>query len=273
MRWVAALAAVVVVCIGCNAILGIGAPTVVPEEAGAGGVGVVGDAGGSLDGSAIVIDGGTPLPSGPCVVSPQSGCAAGSTCSPLSATSTTCVPAGSNKEGFPCTGESSCAPGLLCYDGACHKPCTNLGGNCTSSAGTTCIRFPYDRDAGNDHVTDTQLDAGTIGVCRIECDPTDPNACGGPDGGPGGPVASCTVLLAFADTTDCRTASSTNTETCQSTSECRPGYVCTVDSPQSCRQLCKVPGTCGPGGANGPCESLFEPIFVRGYELSYCYPD
>jgi hypothetical protein len=262
MRWLPGLLLALFVVAGCNAVFGIGEPTIVDLDAGAAGF------------DSAVQDGGTVLPPGKCTVTPQAGCGPNETCSPLTETTTTCVPAGGNPEGQACANESSCAAGLLCYDGACHAPCSNLGANCTDASATKCIRFPLDRDAGGGREAD--LDggggAGKIGVCLIACDPTSANACGGVPGG-SGPVASCQTLDQ-QDSTDCRTSTRTNATKCFylpeiATSACKPGYVCSKETNQPCRRWCKVGSQC----ANGPCTPLSTPFFVRGVQLSYCPQD
>lgn len=275
-RLVAALSSVaasIVLLLGCNAILGINPPNVVAEDAGTTSPVVDGES---------AADSAVPAPpagdagvdaAGPCKVVPQSGCPTGQTCSPVDATTTRCVPAGTSPEGHPCTNDGTCAPGLLCYDGACHKPCTNLGQRCTATAGTLCVTFPYDRDAGGPRLNGAPIDAGTLGVCRIACDPISTTECGGVPAG-NGPVASC-QQLDEEDSTDCRVAARVNSDFCLYLPDdpelsCITGYVCTTGAVQPCRRLCTI-GTLCPSGDF--CGATADSWFLRGEEVSFCPPD
>jgi len=127
-------------------------------------------------------DGEALCPQGACNFQSQAGCSATETCSPHydSASNSVvpaCVATGTQKAGAPCDNTASqiCAPGLICADGACAKPC--CGGDYTvCGAGESCIRtatifktaqgteIPYDAGLGT---------CAPVGTCNV----LDPTSC------------------------------------------------------------------------------------------------
>jgi hypothetical protein len=121
-------------------------------------------------------DGPSLCPTGACNFQTQVGCSASETCAPhYDAASNSVIPAclrtGAQKVGAPCdnTANQLCAPGLICADGKCAKPC--CGGDWTAcDEGESCIRsatifktssgteIPYDKGLGT---------CAPVGTCNV----------------------------------------------------------------------------------------------------------
>jgi hypothetical protein len=121
-------------------------------------------------------DGPSLCPAGACNFQTQVGCTGTQTCSPhYDAASDSVIPAcvttGTQKAGAPCDNSANqlCAPGLVCADGKCAKPC--CGGDWTAcDDGESCIRsatifktssgaeLPYDKGLGT---------CAPVGTCNV----------------------------------------------------------------------------------------------------------
>jgi hypothetical protein len=253
MRILGAAIALVVGAVGCNAVLGIGEPNIT-----------------NTDGTSSARL---------CIAVPQTGCAPTETCRPQTKTTAVCVAAGGNPEGLACTDERNCAAGLLCANGACHRPCNNPGGMCTGQTPTKCV--PYEIPAIDGGVPaqpapGASADAGAaIGVCLVDCDLTKVNSCGGIPGT--GAVASCRYI--DDQSTDCQVAARNHADaTCADlpkdpAASCKPGYVCIAASVAAnasrCRRWCRLGEGCG----NGACTAFPDKVVLDGAEHGFCPAD
>jgi hypothetical protein len=165
-------------------------------------------------------------------------CGAGQTCIPTTPTHSVCINAtGNQARGHRCVQHADCAPGNACRKGACRpfcsppdSPCQGIGlGNC----------YPINAD---DHEA-----IPNVGACRIPCDVTDPDACGGCVSGV---CAGCNLNpdhQGLVYTSDCqKVGHGTDSTSCQDNLDCAPGFTCNDESGGAsyCRRFCKPPGEC-----------------------------
>jgi hypothetical protein len=187
-----------------------------------------------------------------CVVYPQSGCGANSTCEVDQQAldgSASCVAAGSKGVGQACTQtEGECAQGLTCVWNVCRPYCGNAGGNCTDPNTNACVNLT---DSSSNPIPNLE-------VCRLDCALQDPNSCGG--GGEG-------CIYVDTDQTDCYPVGTTTANCNASTSFCPAGQVCLTDQTNYfCLAWCRV-GT-NDCGSSATCNTLS--LTVNGVEYGYC---
>ncbi len=209
-------------------------------------------------------DGPSLCPTGACNFQTQVGCSSSQTCSPhyddtSSSVVPACLPTGKQPVGAACddTASQLCAPGLLCADGKCAKPC--CGGDWTAcNDGESCIRsatvfktssgmeVPYDQGLGT---------CAPVGTCNV----LDPESC---TSDPTRPVCRIVDPRGF---TACQPHSSGGDaqlgESCSEQKQCAAGLHCAGDldadaSAQTvCVRLCAW-GSCDGTPACGKDEGL-----------------
>ncbi len=156
----------------------------------------------------------------------QCGCSGGQTCDVDRAARTRiCRPPGAATEGQACSDTTTCASGLACFGGLCHRWC-ETDAHC-SGVGSRCVFERRDLD-GNPLPFPARL-------CSIACDPITSAGCS--------MVDSCQILTATTmgtmAATDCRTVSSFPFPfpSCFDDTFCPRGEAC-VDS--ACQRYCRV---------------------------------
>ncbi len=193
-----------------------------------------------------------PEPSKACGVSPQCGCSDGRTCDVVDLKGNArCVKAGEVPMGHPCGATANeCAAGLTCMFGTCHAFCNNPGGACSQPGTGACVQVK----------TTDGADVPNLTVCRIACEPADPNSCGG---------AAC--IIDVNGNTECQTAggSKAEGENC-SGDECGPGLGCVTgaDKKSTCKRWCRLSeDDCGTGKS---CRGFSPEVLVRGVAYGSC---
>ncbi len=108
--------------------------------------------------------------SDPCTVIPQAGCPADHTCLIATESGTTvCQSAGSTPLAGGCTGNSECAPGLVCVGSTCQSFCKQPS-DCEGTA-PACLQIT---------IGSTPVQGWS--VCSIACNPADPQNTAGAKG-------------------------------------------------------------------------------------------
>lgn len=195
----------------------------------------------------------------PCrLVSPQCGCASGQGCY-LNGTVRQCGAAGSAGEGQPCSGATSCQPGLVCLNigtsasplNQCHRFC-NTDSDCVG-AGSLCIYTLNDGMGGA---------IPGVRVCSRACDPVTNAGC------PAG--AACHIYQESTSPnrlfTDCAAPAGTGWEytPCWDDSDCEPGLFC---DGYECIPYCRIGGYCP---YSEPCRQFNPPATIGGTTYGYC---
>jgi hypothetical protein len=196
-------------------------------DAGAGAGGVSG-AGGTSDGGSNDAPVCAESPCG--LVMPQCGCDTGEQCS-IVGTNRKCVTAGTVAEGQSCSGNLTCAPGLICVGlsagvSTCQQFC---GTDADCAAGALCTKTLSDGSGGKISV---------VKLCSRSCNPVGSMGC---------PVVGTACQLEMESSgamryfTDCvPSGTKTAGQSCDpANGDCAPGYLCTASGHgNSCFQYC-----------------------------------
>ncbi len=191
-------------------------------------------------------------PNEACGLAPQCGCADGKTCDVIDGSGNAkCVSAGSAPMGHPCESSGDCSVGLTCVFGTCHAYCNNPGQACTQADTGPCVQVKNTDNA----------DIPNLAVCRVNCAPHDPSACGG---------GNAVCIIDPDGNTECQTGGTKKEgEECSPADPCGPALACaTADKKSACRRWCRL-GEDDCGG-DKTCVGFAPAIEVRGVAYGSC---
>lgn len=249
--------------------------------------------GSSSDGSAVdggrLADSGSAgidanfCPSDPCDLLQQCGCGATQVCDlgeDLANAGTACRDVTTpGMSASNCSTDTECARGYSCFyssgEGQCRKYCNDSStANDCGDGGHCRIKISYNSDG------DT---IPGVTVCTKKCKPeaTEGNSC------PSSPQFGCRLGFANPDGvadnddefwyTDCSPAPATgggHNATCDFSSDCASGFICTAGDPGSCRRTCIVsidgepaPNECP---SNRDCVAFSNTPTIGGIEYGQC---
>ncbi len=197
-----------------------------------------------------------------CTVVPQEGCPADHTCLVVTVDgATTCQSAGSAPLGGLCSGNSDCAPGLVCVESTCRSFCgepSDCGG-----VASACNQVSH----GSEPVKGWS-------ICSIACNPADPPNAAGANGLVACPAGMACFSLDPSDgpkgSTSCFPAGAAQEgAACMTGGDCAAGLVCLNDGgSSSCRPMCLV------GQSQCTCLSFAVPLYAASaftiLEVGFC---
>jgi hypothetical protein len=200
--------------------------------------------------------------SDPCVVFPQSGCAADHTC--VIATldgATLCEGAGDSPVGGSCANNGDCQAGLACVGRSCRSFCAQAS-DC-GKIGPACF----------DVYSDKKPISGWRS-CAVHCNPADPQNAAGAEGIVACPAGlGCFTLpsdVGPQGSTDCYSVGAVAAGgSCNTPSDCGAGLVCLNNGGSTtCERMCLL------GSSQCSCSSFAEPEYVALssglVEVGYC---